>query len=66
MSEGFTITNTHGIEKVEVPVTKVWADNNNQDGKRVNIDVVLYADGEATENTVTLSDENNWTYTYTN
>ena len=64
MAEGFTITNTHEIEKVNVPVTKVWEDNDNQDGKRVNINVTLYANGEFTDKTATLSEDNNWTYTF--
>ncbi|WP_194229655.1 Ig-like domain-containing protein, partial [Streptococcus ruminantium] len=33
MASGFTVTNTN-IEKVSVPVTKTWNDNNDQDGKR--------------------------------
>ena len=66
MENGFTITNTHEIEKVSVKVTKAWDDNNNQDGKRVNVPVTLSADGTATDNKATLSEDNNWTYTFEN
>ena len=38
---GYTITNTYEPEKTEVTVTKVWDDNNNQDGKRTNYEVTL-------------------------
>lgn len=63
---GTTITNTHEIDKsVEVSVRKVWKDNNNQDGLRKEITVALLADGKEVE-TVTLSDTNNWTYTFNN
>ncbi|MBP3831690.1 MAG: Cna B-type domain-containing protein, partial [Clostridia bacterium] len=32
--EGYTITNTHNVAKTEVSVTKVWEDNDDQDGIR--------------------------------
>ena len=42
---GFTVTNKRTPEKVngdgEIPVTKVWEDGNNQDGKRVPTDIKL-------------------------
>lgn len=61
-----TITNTHEIDKsVEVTVTKVWNDNNNQDGLRKEIVVILLADSKEKAK-VTLSEQNNWTYTFTN
>lgn len=63
---GTTITNIHEIDKsVEVSVKKVWKDNNNQDGLRKEITVALLADGKEVE-TITLSDTNNWTYTFNN
>ena len=63
-------TNTHIPEKVEASVTKVWNDNNNQDGKRpTGITVKLYgkAGGAAAEEIleITLNEANNWKYTKT-
>ena len=65
--KGYTIINTH-VPEVLAPftVTKVWDDNNNQDGSRPsNITVTLLADGEAVE-TATLSEANGWTYEFKN
>ena len=63
-------TNTHIPEKVEASVTKVWNDNNNQDGKRpTGITVKLYGKaGEAAAEEIlemTLNEANNWKYTKT-
>ena len=55
---GYTFTNTHTSEKTSVPITKVWSDNNNQDGLRnenTTVRVELYADGKATGKTIELS-----------
>ena len=61
---GFTITNTHKVEKTSIPVKKIWDDNNNQDGKRpTEIKVILYADKKEVR-TVLLSEENDWSYTF--
>ena len=63
---GTTITNTHEIDtSVEVSVRKVWDDAANQDGLRKEIIVALLADGKEVD-TITLSDANNWTYTFNN
>ena len=52
---GFTITNTN-TEKVNVPVKKEWV------GPKTNsVTVHLLADGTDTGKTVTLSDANSWT-----
>ena len=66
-TKGYTIINTH-VPEVLAPftVTKVWDDNNNQDGMRPSsITVTLLADGEAVE-TATLSEANGWTYEFKN
>ena len=40
-----TLTNTHSPEKVNIPITKVWNDSNNQDDKRPDeITLQLFAD----------------------
>ena len=62
---GFNVTNTHAPEKTSVTVTKSWQDNNDQDGIRPNdIVVILVADGVATDKSMTLSEGNNWTGTF--
>ena len=55
IASGFTITNTN-TEKVNVPVKKEWV------GPKTNsVTVHLLADGTDTGKTVTLSDANSWT-----
>ena len=58
VTSGFTITNTN-IEKVDVPVKKEWAGP-----KAGPVTVHLLADGTDTGKTVTLSDTNSWTDTF--
>ena len=62
-SEGydFTITNTRNASPIEVSVTKVWygADVTHP----TSVKVTLYRDGKAYD-TVTLSADNNWSYTW--
>ena len=62
---GATITNSYKPGKTSITVTKAWADNDNQDGIRPeNIKVQLYAGETAQGEEVTLSADNNWTYTW--
>ena len=66
VTEGFTITNAHTVDKVNVTVTKVWEDNNNQDGIRPDsVTIKLLANEQDTGKTVVLNAENNWTATFT-
>ncbi|MDQ8817479.1 Cna B-type domain-containing protein, partial [Streptococcus ruminantium] len=52
--------------QTSLTVTKVWKDNNNQDGKRPgSIQVQLYANGEKLGEPVTLTADNKWTHTWT-
>ncbi|MBQ7903081.1 MAG: Cna B-type domain-containing protein, partial [Oscillospiraceae bacterium] len=61
-----TLTNTHEVEKTSVTVTKVWNDNNNQDGKRpASITINLLANGVVAQ-TATVTAENGWEYTFEN
>ena len=54
------------IRKIDIPVTKVWADNNNEANKRPNsIDVVLKNGTEEVERQE-LNDGNSWSYTFAN
>ena len=59
---GYNITNTHTPGKTSIQVTKKWDDADNQDGKRPSsVTFELYADGQKTDKTLVLNQENNWT-----
>ncbi len=63
---GFNLTNTLDPGETSVTVFKDWEDADNQDGIRpASVEVALLADGAATGETLTLSDENNWEGTFT-
>ncbi len=70
--DGTKITNTHTPELInnntgELKVTKIWNDNNNQDGIRPDkIKVNLYIDGKKSDKSLILSLDNNWTGKFTN
>ena len=79
MASGYTITNTFAVpsEKISVPVTKVWDDNNNSAGKRPDsVTLVLTSDDTTDVNSpykVTLNstnedsqNNNQWKYTFDN
>ena len=63
----FIITNTHDKEQVTITGSKIWDDNNNQDGIRPNsIKINLLANGNVVETKeVTPDNDGNWTYTFT-
>ena len=72
--EGTTVTNTftQNTEKVEIQVKKIWEDNEIQAQRRPeSIMIVLKANGvenqryELTKENADTSDENTWTYTFT-
>ncbi|BDD43488.1 Cna B-type domain-containing protein [Streptococcus ruminantium] len=63
--DGYNITNSYTPGETSVTATKVWEDNNNQDGLRKEIKLELYADSVATGQVQTLSEENNWKATWT-
>jgi len=54
-SYSYTVTNTHKTETTKVVIKKLWADDNNQDGLRDEITFELYANGQPTGKTVTLT-----------
>jgi len=58
----WTITNTRTPNPVEITVTKAWNHNGGKD-LPASITVTLYRDGEPYD-TVTLSEDNEWTYTW--
>ena len=67
---GTTITNKRIVEKVDVPITKVWVDKEKY--RPDNITIELYADGvkvpnsERTIDKEYLDEDGNWTYWYRN
>ena len=63
--EGYNVTNTHTPDKTQVTVTKVWEDQEDQDGIRPDtVSVKLLADGEETSRVLTLHEGNSWTGTF--
>ena len=61
------ISNTHTPSKTKVQLTKKWDDANNQDGIRpASITVRLYKDGAPTDQTIELSEANQWHGTFEN
>ena len=62
-----TLTNTHIVETVSIPVQKVWQDNNNAYGRRPNsVTVYLYANGEYTDKVLILSRRGGWVGSFDN
>ncbi|MGM9941378.1 MAG: Cna B-type domain-containing protein [Bulleidia sp.] len=61
---GYDLINTYDPETTAVNVSKVWNDNDNQDNMRKPVTVRLFADGAETQ-TMTLSDENGWSGSFT-
>jgi len=67
ISDDWTITNTHIPEFVDITINKVWDDNDNQDGLRNNVTIILKADGVTVKNgVVQVNSTEDWTYTFTN
>ena len=57
---------TNDLSRISIDVSKVWQDNNDQDGKRPDeITVKLLADGNETGKTLLLSEDNNWAGSFT-
>nr|WP_242542171.1 Cna B-type domain-containing protein [Vagococcus sp. DIV0080] len=66
VNNGFDFTNSYTPGKTNIGVSKIWEDNNNQDGKRpTSIQVQLYADEVAKGVPVTLTSADNWAYNWT-
>lgn len=60
------IINSHSPIKTEIPVRKVWDDDNDRDGIRpALVTVKLLADGEETEKTVELKESEDWADVFT-
>jgi len=65
-NESTVVINIKPIERVEVDGSKIWVDNNNQDGIRPDkITVKLLANGNLV-GSKTVNSKDNWTYKFTN
>ena len=68
--DGLTIVNTREVEKISIPVNKVWDDADNQDGirtEKVTINLIgMIGEKEVFSTTLTLSEENNWSSVFEN
>ena len=60
-----TFTNTVADETTTVSGTKTWNDGGDVDSRPASIEVTLLADGEPTGQKVTVTAEDNWTYSFT-
>lgn len=60
----FTITNTHIPETVNVDVTKIWTDGENQDGNRPDSISVILTGSDGKRYTATITAANNWKHTF--
>ncbi|KAF1295227.1 hypothetical protein BAU15_05620 [Enterococcus sp. JM4C] len=64
--DGFDVVNHYTPETTSLTVNKVWDDSNDKDKLRAkSIEVQLLANGQPVEPIVTLSEENNWTASWT-
>ena len=65
-ADGYVITNSYEPVLIDLEGTKTWDDADNQDGKRPeSITVRLSANGSEV-NAVKVSEESDWSYTFTN
>ena len=62
--DNFTITNSHDLEKINISGTKVWNDNNDQDGKRPTKITVQVLKGEQVVAEVEVSAETDWKFEF--
>ena len=65
-ASGFTITNSHTPETIDISGSKTWDDANDQDGKRPDsITIRLYANGqELTEKALTVTADDGWAWSF--
>ena len=65
-SDGYDLTNTWGIESIEVSGKKTWNDDHDRDGMRpASVTVELLADGKVIEEHV-ITATGGWSYRFTN
>ena len=61
---GLRTTITNSLERIDIDVEKVWVGDSESD-RPESITVELYKNGETTEQTLTLSSENDWSGSFT-
>ena len=63
---GYTVavTNTHETAAVDIPVEKIWEDEENQDGLRTASAVVILSGSDGSVREAELSAENGWNYVF--
>ncbi|MCD8336405.1 MAG: Cna B-type domain-containing protein [Lachnospiraceae bacterium] len=61
----FTVTNTHEIATVDIPVEKIWDDSDDQDGVRADSITVILTGSDGSVREAVLTEESDWKYTYT-
>ena len=59
---GQVVTNTHDVETVVLSGTKVWKDNNNQDGKRTTSVKVQILNGDKVVQEIEVSEKTGWKF----
>ena len=59
---GQVVTNTHDVETVVLSGTKVWDDNNNQDGKRTDKVKVQILNGDKVVQEIEVSEATGWKF----
>ncbi len=64
--DGFAITNTYLLERVEIPVVKTWRDDDNRNSTRpASITIHLLADGQVIQTVkITPDADGNWIHTF--
>ena len=63
---GTRVTNTHNPAKIDIPVKKIWNDDNDAKGKRPqSVHITLFADGVKADE-VDLNAGDNWAHTFAN
>ena len=63
---GQVVTNTHNPDTVILSGTKVWKDNNNQDGKRTtSVKVQILKNDKEVVQEIEVSEATGWTYEFT-
>ena len=63
--DGYNVINGYTPGRTSVSVLKIWKDNNQPGFRPKQITVRLLADGKATDKTLVLNADNNWSGTFT-
>ena len=58
------ITVENDVKRIDIPVTKVWEDDNKDNDRPESIKVKLFANGTETDKELILNESNNWTSSF--